>query len=44
MIDRDTKLLHVILQEWSDEYNKTQTTRVGIFILLKKVCILIPNI
>ncbi|KAK4514096.1 putative NRPS-like protein biosynthetic cluster [Mucor velutinosus] len=27
MLDRDTKLLHVILQEWSDEYNKTQRTR-----------------
>lgn len=27
MLDRDTKLLHVILQEWSDEYNKTQTSR-----------------
>ncbi|KAI8642945.1 P-loop containing nucleoside triphosphate hydrolase protein [Parasitella parasitica] len=27
MMDRDTKLLHVILQEWSDEYNKTQTSR-----------------
>lgn len=42
MLARDTKMLHVILQEWSDEYNKTQTVKVNWLLAYKKHSLLTP--
>lgn len=36
MEGHSTKQLHYILQDWSDEFNSTQTTRVSLHSILSK--------